>query len=148
MTTPDAVYALADAVRYTVAHAIPGAVVECGVWRGGSRMAVAKTLLEAGRFDVDLYLFDTFEGMSAPTDIDVCWTGERAGDLLARTPPDGHELVHLYPRLAPGGVLILDDYGWWRGAAEATDEYFREHPPAPLLVRVDDGGTRIAVKPT
>jgi hypothetical protein len=43
-----------------------------------------------------------------------------------------HELSHLYPRLTVGGVLIIDDYSWWRGAGEATDEYFREHGPAPF----------------
>ena len=36
-----------------------------------------------------------------------------------------HELVHLYPRLAPGGVLIIDDYGWWRGAAQGHRRVLR-----------------------
>ncbi|HVC53788.1 MAG TPA: TylF/MycF/NovP-related O-methyltransferase [Stellaceae bacterium] len=56
-----------------------------------------------------------------------------------------HELVHLYPRLAPGGVLIIDDYGYFRGARQATDEFFAEHG-ALLLNRIDESG-RIAVKP-
>lgn len=30
----------------------------------------------------------------------------------------------LYPRLVSGGVLILDDYGYWKGARRAFDEYF------------------------
>lgn len=34
------------------------------------------------------------------------------------------ELEVLYPRLVKGGVLILDDYGYWRGARRATDDYF------------------------
>ena len=34
-----------------------------------------------------------------------------------------HEMRHLYPRLAPGGVLIIDDYGVWRGSKLAVDEY-------------------------
>lgn len=38
-----------------------------------------------------------------------------------------HELVHLYPRLVRGGVLLVDDYGWFQGAREAVDEYFEEH---------------------
>jgi O-methyltransferase len=207
MTSPEAIYAIAHAVRYVVATGVRGAVVECGVWRGGSMMAVARTLLQLDRTDLDLYLFDTFEGMTEPTARDVHWTGEPAAALLAREQrkdesvlwaraplesvqrvlstipypasrlhfvpgrveetipgqaPDQiallrldtdwyastkHELVHLYPRLAPRGVLIIDDYGWWRGAREATDEYFAEHGPAPLLVRIDDGGRRIAVKP-
>lgn len=48
-----------------------------------------------------------------------------------------HELVHLYPRLAPGGVLIVDDYGYWKGAREATDQYFREAGVRMLLTRLD-----------
>ena len=36
-----------------------------------------------------------------------------------------HELEHLYPRLAQGGVLLLDDYGHWQGSRQATDEYLQ-----------------------
>ena len=39
----------------------------------------------------------------------------------------------LYPRLVPGGVMIVDDYGHWRGARKAVDEYFRD--AHPLLIR-------------
>ena len=56
-----------------------------------------------------------------------------------------HELVHLYQRLAPGGVLILDDYGTWQGAREATDEWLSETGEPLLLTRVHR--SRIAVKP-
>ena len=34
-----------------------------------------------------------------------------------------HELSHLLPRLSPQGVIIIDDYGYWAGAREATDRY-------------------------
>lgn len=57
-----------------------------------------------------------------------------------------HELRHLYPRLAPGGVLIIDDYGWWKGAREATDRYLAEAGAALLLTKIDFTG-RVAVKP-
>jgi hypothetical protein len=56
-----------------------------------------------------------------------------------------HELEHLWERLEPGGVLILDDYGHWLGARQAADEFFAGRPDAPLLVRVDYTG-RVAVK--
>ena len=56
-----------------------------------------------------------------------------------------HELEHLYPRLVDGGVLIVDDYGYWQGARQAVDEYFGETGEAILLNRIDDTG-RIAVK--
>ena len=57
-----------------------------------------------------------------------------------------HELQELYPRLATGGVLIVDDYGHWEGARRAVDEYFAGAGPAPLLQRIDYTG-RMAVKP-
>lgn len=63
--------ALVDAVRYCVKRNVPGAFAECGVWRGGSVLAMVLTLQELGRTDRDIYLYDTFEGMTAPTAEDV-----------------------------------------------------------------------------
>ncbi|MEA3004118.1 MAG: O-methyltransferase [Sphingomonadales bacterium] len=57
-----------------------------------------------------------------------------------------HELRTLYPRLVRGGILIVDDYGYWSGAREAVDLYFEEAGARPLLSRIDCTG-RIAVKP-
>jgi O-methyltransferase len=54
-----------------------------------------------------------------------------------------HELEHLWPRLAAGGVLIVDDYGHWQGARQAVDEYFGGRV---LLQRIDYTG-RLAIKP-
>lgn len=53
---------LMDAVKYIVANRIEGAFVECGVWRGGSSMLAAHSLIEAGDTSRELFLFDTFEG--------------------------------------------------------------------------------------
>lgn len=70
MTSPERLFAVLQAVRYVGSANLSGAIVECGVWRGGVMMAVAKTLLTLGMTDWDLYLFDTFEGMPQPTQID------------------------------------------------------------------------------
>jgi hypothetical protein len=205
MTSPERVAALCAGVEYAARSCIPGAFVECGVWRGGSCMAAALMLLRLGRDDVDFHLFDTFAGMPPPTDIDkVAATGEPAAAVLARSdrrtsnewayapldevrrnlaatlyPPERvhlvagkvedtlparapaqiavlrldtdwyqstrHELIHLFPRLAVGGVLIIDDYGHWSGARRAVDEYIAEHKIRLLLNRIDYTG-RIAVK--
>ena len=56
-----------------------------------------------------------------------------------------HELQCLYPRLSVGGVLIIDDYGFFRGARQATDEYFAE-AGIPILLQRIDGTGRIGVK--
>ena len=56
-----------------------------------------------------------------------------------------HELVHLFPLLSPGGVIIIDDYGYWQGARQATDDYIEKNQIKILLNRIDDTG-RIAIK--
>jgi O-methyltransferase len=57
-----------------------------------------------------------------------------------------HEFVHLYPRMVPGGVVIIDDYGAYAGSRKATDEYFQEKGMHVLLSRVDEH-VRMFVKP-
>ncbi len=84
MTTPERIYALIQAVRYVSANQIPGAIVECGVWKGGSMAAAARTLLEAGDCSRDLYLYDTFRGMTAPTELDVEYSGKTAVEVIAK----------------------------------------------------------------
>lgn len=56
------------------------------------------------------------------------------------------ELDKLYANLAPGGVLIIDDYGHWEGARKAVDEFFLEIDLKPLLIPIDYTG-RIGIKP-
>jgi glycosyltransferase involved in cell wall biosynthesis len=205
MTSPERIYALIRAVAYLVNRNIPGSIVECGVWKGGSVMAVAKTLLQLNTLDRDLYLFDTFEGMPEPSNVDVSWYGGRASkkfnitktsdessnwcyapldevrslvygtgydkekihfikgkveDTIPENAPavisllrldtdwyesTRHELVHLFPRLSRGGVIIIDDYGHWKGVRKAVDEYFSQNNISLLLNRIDYA-SRIGVK--
>jgi O-methyltransferase len=207
MTSLERMYALWSATRYVAENGLAGDFVECGVWRGGSVMLMALTLLRLGDTSRDLWLYDTFEGMTAPNDEDVqVMSGRTASDILrehARTADDPfwgvapravvernlhrtgypferfrfvegdvattlpetapatiallrldtdwyastrHELEQLYPRLVSGGVLIVDDYGYWRGARKASDEFLATLHPRPLLHRIDYTG-RICVKP-
>jgi len=202
LTSAERIYALIQAVRYVSANSIAGAIVECGVWKGGSMAAVAKTLLQMQDVGRDLYLFDTFEGMPEPTREDMDYSGKQASEVLqqdssyrcANAPLEGvkrllfetgypkerihfvqgrveetiptaapdsicllrldtdwygstkHELVHLFPRVSRGGVIIIDDYGHWKGSRQACDEYFAENRIPILLNRIDYTG-RIALKP-
>jgi hypothetical protein len=200
------VAALRQAVEYIVRHDIPGDIVECGVWKGGSMVVIAKTLLEQKAGTRKLYLFDTFSGMTAPTDADADLRGGNAKQLLhaaeeqkanstvwaiaplesvksvmqttgydaekvvyvegrveetipAQAPTQisllrldtdwyestYHELIHLFPRLSVGGVLLIDDYGHWQGARRAVDQYLAEKKVRVLLNRIDYTG-RICVK--
>ena len=197
----DSTYGLFQIVKYIVQNDIRGEIVECGVWRGGSMMFIAYSLRYFGDLGRQLYLYDTYAGMTQPDDIDVDFDGiaqkplwkpgqkmgyggsledvksnlrktdypeERlhfiAGDVLETIPAQLpsriallrldtdyykstlHELKHLYDLLVPHGVLIVDDYGWCRGARQATDEFLRELPFKPLMHRVDQS-VRVIVKP-
>ncbi len=205
MTSDERISAMVRAVRYVVGAGIPGDFVECGVWRGGTMMAAALTLLQCGVRDRSLHLFDTFQGMTEPTDVDVDFRGSAAAARFQseRTGPNAsawcraslqeakanllstgypadrlrfiegrvedtipahapveiailrldtdwyestlHELRHLYPRLAVGGILLIDDYGHWEGCRKATDEYLATLAAPPMLCRVDYAAA-IAVK--
>jgi hypothetical protein len=203
MTTPLEMYNLYIATRYIVEADIAGDVVECGVWKGGSAMVSASTLLTLGDTSRSLYLYDTYEGMPESSEMDITYHGQSAEELRTRLHDDEdswnfapveevranllatgypedrlnlvvgkveetipatvperisilrldtdfyestrHELHHLFPRLARGGVLIVDDYDFWKGAKQATDEYFAEAGIKMLLHRMDVG--RIGIKP-
>jgi hypothetical protein len=205
MTSPERMYALWQATLHISSTGVQGAVVECGVWRGGSSMIAASALQHAGDNTRQLWLYDTFEGMPEPSKSDVDFMGHAAASqladrtdsgheqVLARTsleevranllggdypetefrfvkglveetiPADAptqiallrldtdwesstrHELEHLWPRVAVGGVLIVDDYGHWAGARAAVDSFFATRPDRPLLNRIDYTG-RIAVR--
>ena len=195
-TTPARIIALCEAVKYVVDAHIPGDIVECGVWRGGSMLAAARTLLDHGDTSRTLWLYDTFAGMSEPTDVDRrAVDGASAAALLAsnhhhdqvlalaslkdvertmarsaypassmryvvgkveQTLPGSapesiallrldtdwyestrHELECLMPRMVPGAVLIIDDYGHWEGSRRAVDEYMQGEHPRLLLHRID-----------
>jgi hypothetical protein len=81
LTSHERVATLRQAVIYVVKAEIPGAIVECGVWRGGSMLAVATTLVSLGVTDRDLYLFDTFTTMPPPGEEDVSVLGQPVADF-------------------------------------------------------------------
>lgn len=71
MGSVERLLATIDATEYVVGRGVEGALVECGVWRGGSVLAMALTLRRLGVTDRDLFLFDTFTGMTEPTGDDT-----------------------------------------------------------------------------
>ncbi|MEM7810128.1 MAG: TylF/MycF/NovP-related O-methyltransferase [Planctomycetota bacterium] len=202
MTSPRRLAALGQAVDYVIDRGIPGDFVECGVWKGGSLIAMRHRLTQRGDEDRVVYGFDTFAGMTPPTNEDQT-DGESAASMMDREKDDDgtwlavsrddvaanvrtvdpelarvrlvegpveqtlpgeapeqiailrldtdwyestkHELETLYPRLSVGGVLIIDDYGYWRGSRQAVDEFI-EAGNVPLhLVRIDQWA-KMAVK--
>ena len=50
-----------------------------------------------------------------------------------------YELDYFYNRVTPGGIVIIDDYGYWNGARKATDEFLSDKPYIKLIP-IDDTG--------
>ena len=86
MTSSERIWSLLQAVNYIVDQPVEGDFVECGVWRGGSVMAMALHLQQRSAATRRLWLYDTYEGMTAPTEADVeATTGVTARELLQST---------------------------------------------------------------
>ena len=71
LTSVECMYALYNSVKFVHAAKIEGDFVECGVWRGGSAMMIALTLVALGDTSRKIYLYDTYAGMTKPGDMDV-----------------------------------------------------------------------------
>ena len=48
-----------------------------------------------------------------------------------------HEMDHLYPRVSSKGIVIIDDYAYFKGARKAVDDYLAENSLSPMLNRID-----------
>jgi O-methyltransferase len=179
-------------VQYIVKNNIQGELVECGCARGGSAALLGLTL-QRMKTRRPIWLFDTFEGLPAPTledpdfKIAELYTGTCAGTLeevqrlftelhlmddahfvqglfqetLVTISPPAIALLHLdgdwyesvkvcldnlYDKVVPGGVIQLDDYGYWKGARKAVDEFLERRAIKAPLNRVDYSG-RTLIKP-
>lgn len=61
---------LVHVLRTVLEEDVPGDLVECGVWRGGAAFLLASQLKQAGVSDRKVWLFDSFEGLPLPQEID------------------------------------------------------------------------------
>lgn len=104
MVSKEALHSLFEAVKYVVRRDIPGDIVECGVWRGGSSLLAGLTLKAAASPPVKrrlrdalkprsakrkVWLYDTFEGMTEPTERDVEVGGRTARSYLEQYSDSG-----------------------------------------------------------
>lgn len=169
---------LHNLARYVVSNGVPGDVVECGTWNGGSAAVTARAIGEVHR---PFWLYDSFVGMPVPGDLDgeaaKQWAGKCVGspervreilsvagqpadlirvkkgwflDTFAEPLPECIAYLHIdadwfesvklaldtfYDRVSDGGVIILDDFGYWEGCREAFYDFCRRRDLKPLLER-------------
>lgn len=197
LTSPARMAATMRSLKYVSNNKIAGAFVECGVWKGGQILAGAEQLELLNDFR-EVYLYDTFSGMTSPTEVDVDLRNDSAIDQLKFLEPTANnlwaavtaeeveenlrtieyprkyfrfivgdvmetlmkkdnlpssiavlrldtdwfdstyqELKVLYPLLSPGGVLLIDDYGHWKGSKLAAEKFFQEIGIDPFWSAVD-----------
>lgn len=172
ITSTERIHALIQAVRYIVNNNIPGDFVECGVWRGGSVMAMALTLLQLSRPERTLHLFDTFSGMPPPGEQDVDYLGRSARDILedvrysvsqeeveATLHSTGYDRTKLrfvkgsveetLPAEAPEAIALLRlDTDWYASIRHELTHLFPHLSPGGVIIIDDYGhwqGARLAV---
>src|ERR1700730_980826 len=97
MTSGERISALGHAVRYVAKYKIPGDIVECGVWRGGSMMAAALTLEAEEDLCRTLHLFDAFAGMPPPSEVDRAIQSGRSAAFLLEEADSSSDLWALAP---------------------------------------------------
>ena len=51
-----------------------------------------------------------------------------------------------YPRVSPGGIIQVDDYGHWKGAREAVDELLKERSQEVSVRSIDYTGRQLLKK--
>jgi len=181
MTSEERVTKLFESLEYIRIKNIEGDLVECGVWKGGNILGIMEYLSHYKMKDRNIWLYDTFTGMTNPDEIDIDFQNNSASDVLnantfykcispldevkqnlkiSNFPTDRlvyvvgdicetlnyennipkkisllrldtdwykstkKEMEVLYPKLVNNGVLIVDDYGHWKGSKIAVDEYF------------------------
>jgi O-methyltransferase len=96
MTSVERMYSLYKAVTYVLESGIKGDFVECGVWKGGSAMLIARMLAIKNITNRRLFLYDTYEGMSAPSNFDKDYQGHTASELLQTSDKEDAESVWCY----------------------------------------------------
>jgi O-methyltransferase len=153
--------------RLLDAESVAGDFVECGVYQGATAAILGEAIRKTP--SRSLWLFDSFQGLPAPTAIDGAAAPEYTGKLVgneqnvrrllrkAGAPSDRVKviagwfkdtlpqasvrkvaLLHIdadwydsvrlclecfYDRIAPGGIIVLDDWDWWPGCKAAVEEF-------------------------
>lgn len=99
MTSIERMYALYKVVQYIVKNHIPGDIVECGVWKGGSSMLCALTLVGMRDTQKNIYMYDTYSGMTKPTEKDIdcfCAAGYERPSALERWETNQREDINAW----------------------------------------------------
>ena len=93
-------YLSTQVAKYVKEKNIEGDIVECGVWKGGNLM-IFNSLLKFYKMNKKIFAYDTFEGMTKPSNFDLDFKGNLANDLLVKTKvhSNNHDNIWCYSTL-------------------------------------------------
>jgi len=144
---------------------IEGDIVEIGVYKGGSMLAMMIANEEMGRIDRHYHLYDTFEGMTAATPADKDCVGRDATQLMEENKDirciaslaGVQDLIHNNTRIAkerihyhigdickthvfPGKIAVLRlDTDWYESTKFELDNFYDKVVPGGIVI-IDDYG--------
>jgi O-methyltransferase len=176
---------LQECVETVLSDAVPGDLIETGVWRGGASIFMRAVLAAHGNTDRTVWVADSFRGLppaSHPADVSDGYALDTYDELaisldavranfdryglldsqvrflegwfkdtlptapiehlaVARLDGDLYEstwdaISVLYPKLSPGGYLIVDDHEI-PACAKAIDDYRAEHGITEPIQAID-----------
>jgi hypothetical protein len=148
---------LYDAVTYVTAHGIAGDVVECGTARGGSAAVLGLAMKSVG-MPRTLWVFDTFEGIPAPTSADpdhkiaAPFTGKFRGELTDVTAlferlgilKDARLIKGRFeetlPRTNIAAIAVLHIDGDWYDSVKACLDHLYDRVTPGGIIHIDDYG--------
>jgi len=82
MTSIERIVELFNSLEYIRLNKIDGDFVECGVWRGGNILGIMEYLHFYNMTDRHVWIYDTFQGMTQPEEIDVDLNDNKASTIL------------------------------------------------------------------
>jgi hypothetical protein len=180
---------LAECVATVLDEGIPGDLIDCGVWRGGTAILMRGMLMQRGLQNRQVWVADSFSGrpsqdpltraglaVSAERNLEsavsldqvkanftafglldsqVCFLEGRFADTLPSAPIKQLAILHahghlyssttdilegLYDRVAPGGFVIIDDYGAVEPCADAVHDFRQKRGVTATLQTIDGCG--------
>ena len=165
MVGPERIANLARLAQRLEDEQIPGDVVECGVYKGGTAVLLARSATHSA-LPRTVWLFEVFDGMPPATDVDgpeaASWVGnlvsspQKVCRLLRRTGADLSRVrivpglfQHTFPSVRIPQIALLNiDAGWYESVKLCLETFYNAVVPRGFISLDDYGawpGCRLAV---
>lgn len=137
MTSQERILALYDALEHVRNNGIQGDFVECGVWRGGNILGILEYLNFHNIRNVNVWLYDTFEGMTEPDENDIDIYNRKAKDILNITDVKAACPLEYVKQLLSSSSFPMENIKYVKGDVMDTLNNADNLPKSISLLRLD-----------